>query len=406
MPRQTSKPSPDKPAAVNESTGIDRLYKRTGVRKISFWYKFPDGRSETFATVARGDRAALATAERNAMRKALDIQAGQIVAGSVAAMVERFRDEVAPTHFRDQSKDGLAVRRGAYERLIKFFGRMAPMALETFHGYQFLDARANAGAPIGANKDMALMQTICNYAVRWGVIKQNPFIGMMLNTNDPDVRTIERHQVLAFYVWALRQKQSYRTMGLAAMFCYLTGFRAAEIRPFHFSGLTEAGVRVVGAKRKKGEAEVHKLRQWSWRLRAVTERAKRDRAVDSLFLFPTRTGQPYSKSGWNAVWQDAMYAYIGSFDKNIALEAEAKRMHEAAQRIANRINAPIRGGIMELQITKHPEYFALSDVRPTAISAKLEQHDADAYDFAAHASPGTTHRHYDRRRVKVAKATE
>ncbi|HEY1997993.1 hypothetical protein, partial [Paraburkholderia sp.] len=270
---------------------------------------------------------------------------------------------------------------------------------------QYLDVRAKAGAPIGANKDMALMQTVCNYAVRWGVVKSNPFVGMMQNTAEKDVRTVERGQVVKFYLWALRQDQAYRTMGLAAMFCYLTGFRAAEIRPFHLSGITDAGVRVASAKRKRGEAEVQKLRQWSTRLRVVVERAKRDRKVASLFLFPNRRGQPYSKSGWGSVWQDAMYAYIGAFDKAIAREFEAKKMREAAQRIANRVNSPIRGG-MELQITNHPAYFSLLDIRPTAITAKLEQRDEDAYDFAAHANPSTTHAHYDRRKVKVAKATE
>jgi len=404
MPRQTSKPSSDT-SVTNERTGVDRLYKRYGPRKVSFWYKHPDGRSETFSTAPRGDRAASALAERIARRKALDIQEGTVIVGSVADMVDRFREDIDPTHYRDQSSDGKAVRKGAYERLTRFFGRMAPAKLETTHGYQYLDNRAKAGAPIGANKDMALMQTICHYAIRWGVMKANPFVGMMLNKADKDVRTVERSQVVRFYLWSLRQEQAYRTMGLAAMFCYLTGFRAAEIRPFHMSGITDAGVKVVSAKRKRGEDETLKLRHWSTRLRVVVERAKRDRKVDSLFLFPNRRGQPYSKSGWGSVWQDAMYHYVGQFDKAIAREYEAKKMHEAAQRIANRVNSPIRGG-MDLQITKHPAYFSMLDVRPTAITAKLQNRDDDAYDFAAHSNPSTTHRHYDRRKVKAARATE
>lgn len=405
MPVRTSKPSRENHVATNESTGIDRLYKRYGARKISFWYKYPDGRSETLTAAPRGDRAAAVIAERSAKRKALDIQAGQVIAGSVADMIDRFKSDVAPDHFRDQSRDGLAVRNGACERLTKFFGRMAPTKLETFHGYQYLDQRAKAGAPIGANKDMALMQTICNYAVRWGVIKANPFVGMMQNKADKDVRTIERSHIVRFYLWSLRQDQAYRTMGLAAMFCYLTGFRAAEVRPYHLSGITDAGVKVVGAKRKKGEREMQKLRQWSTRLRVVVERAKRDRKVNSLFLFPNRRGQPYSKSGWGSVWQDAMYAYIGAFDPEIAKEFEEKKKREAAQRIATRRGNQIVENV-ELQITRHAAYFSMLDVRPAAITTKLENRDADAFDFAAHANPGTTLRHYDRRKTKSANATE
>ncbi|OTP79430.1 hypothetical protein [Caballeronia sordidicola] len=386
---------------MNESTGIDRLYKRYGVRKVSFWYKYPDGRSETLTTAPRGDRAATLAAERAAKRKAVDIQAGQIIVGSVADMIDRFKTDIDAEHFRDQSKDGKAVRNGAYERLTKFFGRMAPMKLETFHGYQYLDQRAKAGAPIGANKDMALMSTICGYAVRWGVVKTNPFVRMMQNTADKDVRAIDRGQIVRFYLWALRRDQVFRTLGLAAMFCYLTGFRAAEVRPFHMSGITAAGVKVASAKRKKGEHEVMKLRHWSLRLRVVVERAKRDRKTESLFLFPNLRGQPYSKSGWGSIWQDAMYSFIGEFDEAIAQEFELKKMREAAQRKGK----PLAGELV-LRLVDHPAYFSMLDIRPAAITTKLQNRDEDAYDFAAHANPATTHKHYDRRKVKSASATE
>lgn len=398
MTRRTSRRSPS--TGTNESTGIDRLYKRTGVRKISFWYKFPDGRSETFTTAPRGDRAAIHEAERLAKRRAVDVQEGQIIAGSVADAIDRFKTDIDPEHFRDQGRDGKYVRDSYYEKLTKFFGRMAPARLETVHGYQYLDARAKAGAPIGANKELALMQTMCNYWIRWGLIKTNPFVGMMLNKGDPDVRTVGRGQIVRFYLWAVRQHQAYRTMGVAAMFTYLTGFRAAEVRPFHMSGLTDAGVRVVSAKRKKGEAQTVKLREWSPRLRVVVERAKHDRKIASVYLFPNRRGRPYSKSGWTSVWQDAMYAYIGAFDAAIASEFEAKCRREAAQRRG------VKADDVELTLVDHPAYFALSDVRPAAITAKLENRDVDAYDFAAHANPATTHKHYDRRKVKRAAATE
>ncbi len=404
--RRTSKPS------RREATGVDRLVKYIGARKVSYYYKYPDGRNETLASAPLGDRAAIAQAERIAKRKALDIQAGQIISGSVADLIDRFKTEVDPTHYRDQSKEGKAVRNAAYDVLTRFFGKMAPTGLKTTHGYQFLDARAKSGAPIKANKELSQMSTICNYGVRWGLLDANPFVGMMLNKADKDVRTVSRGQIVRFYLWAVRQGQAYRTMGCAAMFCYLTGFRAAEVRPFHLSGLGDDGVRVLSAKRKKGEAQVLKLRDWSPRLRVVVERAKRTATetstrkipVKSLYLFPNRRGQPYSKSGWGSVWQDAMWEWIASFDPDAAAALKAAREHEAARRrerwAATGKDAP------EYSIADHPEYFAAMDIRPAAITTKLERRSADAYDFAAHANPATTHRHYDRRKVKRASATE
>lgn len=405
-PRRTSKPS------RREATGVDRLVKYIGTKRVSFYYKYPDGKSETLATAALGDRKAIADAEKVAKRKALDIQVGQVVAGSVAEMIDRFKTDVAPTHYLDQSKVGKDVRDSAYENLTRFFGKMAPATLKTVHGYQFLDARAKSGAPIKANKELSLMSTICNFAVRWGLIEGNPFVGMMLNQADKDVRVVSRSQVVRFYLWSLRQGQAYRTMGCAAMFTYLTGFRAAEVRPFHLSGLSDDGVRVVGAKRKKGEAVVVKVRDWSPRLQVVVKRAQqtvvatpaKKVVVKSLYLFPNRKGQPYSKSGWGSVWQDAMWDWIASFDPKAAVALKEAREHAAARR---RERWAVTGqAAPDYSIADHPEYFSALDIRPAAITAKLERRSADAYDFAAHANPSTTHKHYDRRKVKRASATE
>lgn len=261
MPKpQTSKPSPRREFL----RGAERVQKYVGVRKVSFYYQHADKKSETLATAPTGDRAAIADAERIARRKALDIQQGQVVAGSVASLIERFEEEVAPTHYRDQSKEGKAVRSSTYKNLKAFFGQMAPMSLKTVHGYQYLDARASAGAPAKANKELSLMSTICHYAVRWGVIEANPFTDMMQNKTDKDTRVISRSQVVQFYLWCQRQdNRTARLMGCMALFTYLTGFRTAEVRPMLKTACTAQGVETIGAKRKRGEVEVVKLREWS-----------------------------------------------------------------------------------------------------------------------------------------------
>ena len=55
--------------------------------------------------------------------KALNIIEGKIIAGSVAQLIERFRDEIAPTYCLDQFKDDLAVWESGYKNLSKFFGK-------------------------------------------------------------------------------------------------------------------------------------------------------------------------------------------------------------------------------------------------------------------------------------------
>lgn len=225
------------------------------------------------------------------------------------------------------------------------------------------------------------MATICHFGIRWGVMAENPFVGLMQNKTDVDVRVVSRRQVVRFYLWSIRQRQSYRTLGCAAPFTYLTGFRASEVRPCLKTCLTKDGVLVTSAKRKKRETAIVKLRQWSARLRCVVARSlDRDDKVQSKYLFAaTRRGACYSRSGWGSSWQDAVNAWIRTFDRTV-LETDL--------------------------VMSHPMHFSLQDVRPTEISMKLESHSKDAYDFAGHANPRTTHKHYDRRRVRRASATE
>ncbi|WP_133303034.1 hypothetical protein [Cupriavidus lacunae] len=157
-------------------------------------------------------------------------------------------------------------------------------------------------------------------------------------------------------------------------------------------------------------AEVVKVRDWSARLHAVVERAKRTAAetttkkfvVQSLYPLPNRKGQPYSKSGWGSVWQDAMWEWISTIDAEAAEALRAERAQSAATRKDRSMGAWTSG----YSIAEHEAFFSTLDIRPAAITTKLERRSADAYDFAAHANPSTTHRHYDRRKAKRAAATE
>lgn len=367
------------PSPAWEKTGIARLYKRVGKRRISWIYKHLDGRSQTLASAVLGDRAARYDAERLASKLAVEIQQGVVVAGAVSEMIERFELKEDPTYYQDQSKDGKKIRKGMYTNLTKFFGRMVPAEMTAQHGYQYLEDRAAAGAPIKANKELSQFSVICHFGVKWGLLAANPFVNMMKNRSTSDTKIIDRRQVLRFYLWSIKQRENYRTMGCAAMFTYLTGFRSSEARPYLKAGLTEEGVTVVSTKRKKGQIEVLKVREWSKRLRVVVARALDRKNTSSPYLFaPSKRSEAYTRHGWASSWKDAQLAWIRTVDKTVK----------------------------EKTLTAHRLYFNLQHIRPAAITMKIVNRDEDAYDFAAHANPATTHKHYDRRVVKRATATE
>jgi hypothetical protein len=100
-----------------------------------------------------------------------------------------------------------------------------------------------------------------------------------------------------------------------------------------------------------------------------------------------------------------MFDWIASLDSEVAAALAAKREWEVRYRAAGKAKTTIEP-YDGYKITKHPEYFALTDIRPAAITTKLRNRSEDAYDFVAHANLATTHRHYDRRMERRAKATE
>jgi hypothetical protein len=183
-------------------------------------------------------------------------------------------------------------------------------------------------------------------------------------------------------------------------------FRAAEVRPFAVADLSKDGVRVVSVKRKMGEDEVTKVREWSTRLKTVVARAKQTHQTLQLYLFANGRGAPYSRSGWGSVWHDVMFEWIAMHDREAAAALQTKKRWEAAYKAAYDKGESAERPLQEFNLVDHPLYFALQDVRPAAITSKLRSRHVDAYDFAAHANPSTTHRHYDRRTEKRAKATE
>ncbi|MGX9715073.1 hypothetical protein ACWYXJ_12540 [Janthinobacterium lividum] len=163
---------------------------------------------------------------------------------------------------------------------------------------------------------------------------------------------------------------------------------------------------VTSAKRKKGQAEVMKLREWSTKLRVVVARAEQTHSVPRQFLFANSKGQAYTRSGMGSVWQDAMFEWIASFDNEAATALTRKRAAELEYILAYKKGLKVAKYEADYRLADHAQYFSLQDIRPATITAKFDQRNINAYDFAAHANPSNTHKHYNRRKVKKAGATE
>lgn len=193
-----------------------------------------------------------------------------------------------------------------------FFGNMLPGDVTMQHGYIYLDERGKS-APVSANREMATMRGMMSKAVRWGVVKDNPFLGMEMLKETPRDRYAEDWEVEEFLKGALPLLELYIPIKL------MTGLSKADILRIKLSDIREDGLH---AKRNKTFERTRQTKVYPLtyvdgtpnELAAAIEDVKtkqRTKKVASLFLFCTRTGQPYVKEdgnteGFNSIWQRQM----------------------------------------------------------------------------------------------------
>lgn len=212
--------------------------------------------------------------------------------GKMATMgevMDRYMLEVAPQKAAATRRDN--IREMAKLRAV--FGHMRPDEVTPPDIYAYMDAR---GAPVRANREKALLSHVFSFAIRWGVIKDNPCRNVKRNTEKPRDRYVEDWELEALKTIASDFLRNYID------FKYLTGMRKGDILKLRLDALTDEGIAITQAK--TGAKLIY---LWDSELRAIVDRVKSmPRRIRGLHLFCTRSGQPYTASGFDSIWQRAM----------------------------------------------------------------------------------------------------
>lgn len=210
-----------------------------------------------------------------------------------------------------------------------------------------------------------------------GRLSLNPFDRIQrLKTEKRDRYVSGRELVLAVKV-GRELGGAAHIVAMALMTAYLCVRRSVEVRGMKRSQITSKGIEWVGAKRQGGQSEMRGLIHWSPRLRRTIDEAlaiERYHGIESEFVFGNLSGKRYTKGGWKKSLSVLMQACV--------------------ERAANR-----PGGPMQFQP------FSLQDIRPMAVTVKLEKNAADVVDATLHRSDRMVALFYDRRRVRKAKPT-
>ena len=227
--------------------------------------------------------------------------------GGLATMAEVF-DKYEQTVVPGKAEATQVSNRFELGNLRKVFARQNPPDVEPVDCYAFRDAMAVKHGVTQANNHLALLKHVFVKAIGWGATKTHPARDVRKIPVAPRTRLPQPHEVELVRRHALSMLQC--AMDLAE----LTSMDRAGIIALERKHCRDDGIYHERPKTKRRGARAVII-EWSDELRAVVDRAKKIKPVFRQRIIATRSGKPFSPSGFSTAWQRAM----------VAAEKEAKR---------------------------------------------------------------------------------
>ena len=309
----------------------ERVYQRRG----AYYFVTPEGRWEPLgrdlaeALQAYGQRIG-----------------GQWHGRTLGDVIDRYRIDVLPLKRSPTTRTLEGVALG---RLKLVFGQVLPDAVTPQHLYRYLDERKDKQgrpAPSAARHEISLLGHVFAKAIRWGIGNGNPVRRLERQPRPTTGRYVTDAEFAAVMAAATER------MRIALELALLTGLRRADLLGLTRESITDEGLSVTTGK--TGHAL---LFTWTPALRQVVDRARQLKPqVPGRYLIRTRTGQPYSPTGFAA---------------------------------------NVKRAIVKAKVAP----FTFHDIRRKSASDSASV--AEAQDRLGHSSPAVTRRHYMRKAASV-----
>lgn len=233
----------------------------------------------------------LASTYPAAMAKYAEIVSDVETIVTISDLLDRYLREVAPLKAEESYRSNL----GQSKFIRAGLGEIRVDELRSKHIYQYMDVRGKKGRT-RTNREIAMLSHMLTYAIRWGLIDDNPCRNVMRFKETPRDRYIEDSEYHAFREFAGPLIGAYMDFKL------LTGLRKSDILKLKRADLKEDGIHISISKTRQ-----RIIIEWSDHLRAAVRAVKSlPRPINSIYLFSTRKGQPYTASGFSSIWQRKM----------------------------------------------------------------------------------------------------
>lgn len=352
-----------------------RLYFESGKHRATFFYKLPNGKRAFKLSAKSNDQEAIAKIRKEAIQQAEELNGNFVPSSAFKKLVDAYFawQRAMPVNSENRNSDStLLENERESKNLIKVFGKMDPADIQPHHVYGYLDARAAAGAPMKANKEISLLSVILEYGRRIGQLTVNPCNNISFNKGRPNQKYTQDAYLDLCMRTARERGGSYVMIALSLKAAYLTVGRPFETRGLKRSALKPEGIEITVAKRKKGRAQKTKLILWSPELRAVIDEALSLRKIPVEYIFCNQTGGQYSRSGY------------GTILRRLMTWCEKKAAEEGIEF----------------------ERFSMMDMRPKAVTDRVTEGDDEITNATGHTTDRMVKQVYDRRTTKKAKATK
>lgn len=248
------------------------------------------------------------------------------IIGSMAALIEKYMVEIAPKKAKSTYTGNLIEAKN----LKDVFGKTLVLEVRPMHIAKYLDIRG-IKAPIRANREISLLSHIFSYAMRWGQIDRNPCLGVAKHPEKGRDRYITDKEFESV------KSISSELIEIVMDFAYITAMRKGDILKLKLEQITDEGIWI-----KQSKTGSRQLYEWTNGLSDVVARAKSlKRPIRGLYLFCTRQGQPYSDTGFKAMWNRVQVKWAESGGERFTFHdirakslTDAKRLGLDAQSLA------------------------------------------------------------------------
>ncbi len=257
-----------------------RMHKKMHKKGSTYYYVTSTGGQRKWTSLGK-DYA-------KALKKWAQMEAASLPSsGEMESAIRRYLRDIVPEKAESTQRN----YERACKRLIVVFGSLNIDDIKPVHIYQYLDKHPHKTT---ANREIAVLSAVFTKAIRWGLTERNPCRGVERNKETPRDRYITDDE--------LAQLKAVATPFIRAVIdlAYITALRKGDILKIRLSDITEEGLIIT--QQKTGAKQCY---TWTPALRQAIDNAKAlpRRTVISMHLFSTRSGKPYTTSGFDSVWQ-------------------------------------------------------------------------------------------------------